>query len=143
MGAMNAASTQEIGQPGHLATSGAAPRAREMKLAGWGRYPIVDTQVYRPEKIAELAAVVTANSTSLTPRGAGRAYGDAAVNDAIASSTSQRLNRMLAFDPESGILRCEAGVTIAEIIEVFMPRGFFPPVTPGTKFVTHRRLARG
>jgi len=131
---MNAASTQEIGQLGHLAAS--ATRAREMKLAGWGRYPVVDTQVYRPEKIAELAAVVAANSTSLTPRGAGRAYGDAAVNGGNRVVDVQRLNRMIAFDPESGILRCEAGVTIAEIIEVFMPRGFFPPVTPGTKFVT-------
>jgi len=133
---MDAPSTQENGKPDYLATPATAPGAREMKLAGWGRYPVVETQVYRPEKIGELAAVVTANSTSLTPRGAGRAYGDAALNDRNRVVDVQRLNRMLAFDPHSGILRCEAGVTIAEIIQVFMPRGFFPPVTPGTKFVT-------
>jgi len=135
---MNAASTQGNGQPGDLTTSlaASAPRARAMKLAGWGRYPVVDSQVYRPEKIAELATVVAANSSSLTPRGAGRAYGDAALNGGNRVVDLQRLNRILAFDPESGILRCEAGVTIAEIIDVFMPRGFFPPVTPGTKFVT-------
>jgi len=107
-----------------------------MKLAGWGRYPVAGAQVYRPEKLAELAAVVTADSTNLIPRGCGRAYGDAAINDHNRVVDLQRLNRMLAFDPETGVLRCEAGVTIAEIIEVFLPRGFFPPVTPGTKFVT-------
>ncbi len=54
-------------KPGHLTASVAAPRAREMKLAGWGRYPVVETQVYRPEKIAELAAVVAANTARLIP----------------------------------------------------------------------------
>src|ERR1700688_3926041 len=110
---MNTASTQGNGQPGNLTTSlgAAAPRVREMKLCGWGRYPVVDSQVYRPEKIAELAALVAANSTSLTPRGAGRAYGDAAVNGGNRVVDLQRLNRILAFDPQSGILRCETGVT--------------------------------
>ncbi len=46
------------------------------------------------------------------------------------------MNRMLAFDDESGVLRCEAGVSLAEIIEVFLPRGWFLPTTPGTKAVT-------
>jgi decaprenylphospho-beta-D-ribofuranose 2-oxidase len=114
----------------------AAPRARAMKLSGWGRYPIADAQVYRPEKIAELAAVVAGNSSSLIARGAGRAYGDAALNAGSRVVDLQRLNRMLAFDTRTGVLRCEAGVTIAELIDVFLPRGFFPPVTPGTKFVT-------
>lgn len=47
-----------------------------------------------------------------------------------------RLDRMLAFDPETGWLRCEAGVSLNDIIDVFLPRGFFPPVVPGTQFVT-------
>ena len=46
------------------------------------------------------------------------------------------MNRFLSFDEKEGILECEAGVTLAEIIEHFLPRGFFPPTTPGTKFVT-------
>jgi decaprenylphospho-beta-D-ribofuranose 2-oxidase len=114
----------------------AAPRAREMKLTGWGRYPATDARVYRPEKIAELAAIVTGNSSSLIARGAGRAYGDAALNDRNRVVDLQRLNRMISFDESRGTLRCEAGVTIAEIIQVFLARGFFPPVTPGTRFVT-------
>ncbi len=112
------------------------PKPRHGLLTGWGRYPLSESDLYRPEKIAELQAVVTGDSTSLIARGAGRAYGDAAINDQNRVVDLQRLNRMLAFDPASGLLRCEAGVTIAEIIDVFLPRGFFPPVTPGTRFVT-------
>jgi decaprenylphospho-beta-D-ribofuranose 2-oxidase len=132
---MSALYRQEGPQPAANA-AGAALRARRMRLSGWGRYPSSEADVYRPEKIAELAAVVAGNSASLIARGAGRAYGDAALNDRNRVVDVQRLNRMLAFDPETGVLRCEAGVTIAELLEIFLPRGFFPPVTPGTKFVT-------
>jgi len=132
---MSALYRQEAPQPAPSPPS-TAPRAREMKLTGWGRYPAAESRVYRPEKIVELAAIVAANSSTLIPRGAGRAYGDAAINDRNRVVDLQRLNRMLAFDEHGGVLRCEPGVTIAEIIEVFLPRGFFPPVTPGTKFVT-------
>ncbi len=117
-------------------TTTSAPNPRRALLAGWGRYPLSESDVYRPDKIAELQAVVTADSTSLIARGAGRAYGDAALNDQNRVVDLTRLNRMLSFDAASGLLRCEAGVTIAELIDVFLPRGFFPPVTPGTRFVT-------
>jgi decaprenylphospho-beta-D-ribofuranose 2-oxidase len=112
------------------------PNARHALLTGWGRYPLSESDVYRPDKIAELQAVVTADASSLIARGAGRAYGDAALNDQNRVVDLTRLNRMLSFDAVSGLLRCEAGVTIAELIDVFLPRGFFPPVTPGTRFVT-------
>jgi decaprenylphospho-beta-D-ribofuranose 2-oxidase len=105
-------------------------------LTGWGRYPTSESDVYRPDRIAELQTVVTSNSSALIARGAGRAYGDAALNDQNRVVDLTRLNRMLSFDPSTGLLRCEAGVTIAELIDVFLPRGFFPPVTPGTRFVT-------
>jgi FAD/FMN-containing dehydrogenase len=116
--------------------SSAMPKPRHALLTGWGRYPLSESDIYRPEKIAELQAVVTADATSLIARGAGRAYGDAALNDQNRVVDLTRLNRMLAFDPATGILRCEAGVTVAELIDVFLRRGFFPPVTPGTRFVT-------
>ncbi len=112
------------------------PLPRRGVLTGWGSFPIAESDIYRPEKIAELAAVVTSNSTSVIARGAGRAYGDAALNGGNRVVDMQRLSRMLAFDSESGLLRCEAGVTIGEIIDVFLRRGFFPPVVPGTQFVT-------
>ena len=117
-------------------TATPVPNPRHALLSGWGRYPLSESDVYRPDKIAELQAVVTANSSSVIARGAGRAYGDAALNDHNRVVDLTRLNRMLSFDAASGLLRCEAGVTIAELIDVFLPRGFFPPVTPGTRFVT-------
>src|SRR5208282_1079787 len=117
-------------------TTSSVPNPRRAVLTGWGRYPLSESDVYRPDRISELRAVVTGNATSLIARGAGRAYGDAALNDQNRVVDLTRLNRMLAFDAATGLLRCEAGVTIAELIDVFMPRGFFPPVTPGTRFVT-------
>ena len=117
--------------------SASAPLAKSTDLSGWGRYPIAHSDVCRPEKLSELAAVVGDPApTHLIARGAGRAYGDAAINDHARVLDAQRINRMLGFDPATGILQCEAGVTIAEIIETFLPRGWFMPVTPGTKFVT-------
>ena len=105
-------------------------------LSGWGRYPRCLADIYRPEKFAELAELVSAEHMPLVPRGAGRAYGDASLNAAGRVVDLTRFNRMIAFDEAAGLLRCEAGVTIGEIIDTFMPRGFFPAVVPGTRFVT-------
>jgi FAD/FMN-containing dehydrogenase len=112
------------------------PASKRIALSGWGRYPICESDVFRPEKFAELAAVVSGNSHKLIARGAGRAYGDAALNADSRVVDLQRLNRMLDFDAETGILHAEAGVTLDEIIRVFLPRGFFPAVVPGTRYVT-------
>ncbi len=106
-------------------------------LAGWGRYKPEQCVILRPERHAELTALL--DSPGHRPRiarGLGRSYGDAAVNGHGAVVDMSRMNRMLAFDAEQGILECEGGVSLAEILEVFVPRGFFLPVTPGTKFVT-------
>jgi FAD/FMN-containing dehydrogenase len=70
------------------------------------------------------------------PYGVGRSYGDSCLNDGNALIRARDLDRLIAFDAESRTLRCEAGVTLAEIVEFALPRGFFLPVTPGTKFVT-------
>ena len=72
------------------------------------------------------------------PRGLGRSYGDAAVpaapDDLVVDT--RRADRIVAFDPALGRLTAEAGLSLAEIVRLFLPRGWFPPVTPGTKFVT-------
>jgi decaprenylphospho-beta-D-ribofuranose 2-oxidase len=116
-------------------TDGAAPRSVRRALSGWGRYPVVETDAYRPERIARLGGLV-AGSDPILARGLGRSYGDAALNGAGRTVLFERLNRFVAFDPETGVLRCEAGVTIADIIEVFGPHGFLPAVCPGTRYVT-------
>ncbi|MFT7579417.1 MAG: decaprenylphospho-beta-D-ribofuranose 2-oxidase [Myxococcota bacterium] len=109
----------------------------EQEITGWGRYPRVKAQVARPERRSELiGAMADANGTGFLAHGLGRSYGDAALLEGGKVVLTRRLDRMLAFDPETGWLRCESGVSIEDILEVFVPRGFFPPVTPGTKFVT-------
>ncbi|HXJ84459.1 MAG TPA: FAD-binding oxidoreductase [Candidatus Methylomirabilis sp.] len=108
-----------------------APAVEE--IGGWGRRPVRPGRVLRSERLALPASVAP-----VLPRGLGRAYGDAAVPASAESLVIEtaRANRILDFDPTSGRLTCEAGLSLAEIIRVFLPRGWFLPVTPGTKFVT-------
>ena len=75
-------------------------------------------------------------ATPMLPVGAGRSYGDVCLLDHGTLLTTRSLDRFCHFDPATGILRCEAGATLAEILEFAVPRGFFLPVTPGTKYVT-------
>lgn len=105
-----------------------------MKLAGWGRMPEAECRMITPGRASEIAGALPEDGT-LIARGMGRAYGDSALNPG-AVIDMRRLNRMLSFDAANGLLVAEAGVVLADIIDVFLPRGFFPPVTPGTKFVT-------
>lgn len=102
-------------------------------ISGWGRYPRQDCVVHRPRSERDLRALI--GRGPVIARGNGRGYGDCAQQPANTVSTLQ-LNRMLAFDPATGLLVVEAGVLLADVIDSFLPRGWFPPVTPGTKFVT-------
>ena len=104
-----------------------------MKLSGWGRYPVIDAEVTTPRCIADIADLMKRGNA--IARGNGRSYGDSAVS---VSNTihMKHFNRLLSFDANSGQLVAEAGVLLADIIEVFLNRGWFPFVTPGTKFVT-------
>jgi FAD/FMN-containing dehydrogenase len=70
------------------------------------------------------------------PAGMARSYGDVGLNQDNALLVSTGINRILAFDQKTGLLRCEAGLTLAQMLEFAVPRGWFPPVLPGTKFVT-------
>lgn len=104
------------------------------KLSGWARHPVLDCRI---EHLREPEAVhaLLARSGTLIARGAGRSYGDAALNRNLTLSTLA-MDRLQAFDPETGLLTCESGVLLADIVDSFVPRGWFPPVVPGTKFVT-------
>jgi decaprenylphospho-beta-D-ribofuranose 2-oxidase len=105
-----------------------------MILAGWGRYPRAECRVIAPRSCDE-ALNAAAAQRSLIARGNGRAYGDAALN-ADATLDLRRMDRFIAFDTATGVIEAEAGVLLADILDSFVPRGWFPPVTPGTKFVT-------
>ncbi len=101
-------------------------------LSGWGHVPVVSGYEVRSEDLER----VTLNA-SLT-RGLGRAYGDAALPAAGDSSVAGTIlgNRIRSFDPDTAILHAEAGLSLDELYRVLLPRGFFTPVTPGTRFVT-------
>ena len=106
-------------------------------LSGWGRFPVETCRIFRPEKPASVPAILDSGAeSSYIARGLGRSYGDASLNGGGGVIALERLNRMIAFDDATGVLECEAGVSLAEILDCFLPRGFFLPVTPGTKFVT-------
>lgn len=101
-------------------------------LSGWGRYPVYSCELERPERYVDLCS----NAPSQIARGQGRSYGDAALNENGRVLLTERVNRLLELDVEQGILRAEAGVKLANILEVIVPKGWFLPVTPGTKFVS-------
>jgi decaprenylphospho-beta-D-ribofuranose 2-oxidase len=113
------------------------PTSATVSISGWGRYPAQACHVFRPEKRSEIAAALdSGKQSSYIARGLGRSYGDASLNQDAGVITQTLLNRFLAFDAAEGVLECEGGVSLAEIIQYFLPRGWFLPVTPGTKFVT-------
>jgi decaprenylphospho-beta-D-ribofuranose 2-oxidase len=105
-----------------------------VKISGWGRYPVVDAQLLHPRSVEAVRALLMSHD-SVIARGNGRAYGDSAINR-MATISMLRLDHFLAFDDESGQLTAQAGVSLADMIETFLPRGWFPAITPGTKFVT-------
>ncbi|MGR6034894.1 MAG: FAD-binding protein [Candidatus Nitrosoglobus sp.] len=102
-------------------------------ISGWGRYPVRESVMIRPEQMRD---VHIPERGSLICRGQGRSYGDAAISSQGYVMLSERLNRFLAFDSSTGMLTAESGVTLAEILETFVPRGWFPAVTPGTQYVS-------
>jgi len=102
-------------------------------ISGWGRFPRQDCVVNRPRSESELRELVAGGP--LIARGNGRGYGDCAQSQAN-TIEMLRFNRMLAFDPATGQLVVESGVLLKDVIDCFLPRGWFPSVTPGTKFVT-------
>lgn len=104
-----------------------------MKVTNWGNFPVIDALVYSPSSSEEAQRVVS-TSSELIARGLGRCYGDSSLNHTILSTL--RLNHILAFDDSTGMITCESGVSLAELLDVIVPRGWFLPVTPGTKFVT-------
>jgi len=70
------------------------------------------------------------------PFGNGRSYGDSCLNEGGVLLDARGLNRFIAFDPSTGILRCEAGVLLGDILALVVPHGWFLPIIPGTRFVT-------
>ncbi|WP_321340441.1 FAD-binding oxidoreductase [Breoghania sp.] len=108
-------------------------------VKSWGGVLRAAHHVAGPQWRDEVGSVLDeARERKLTvlASGARRSYGDSGLNPGGALVDITGLDRILAFDPETGIVRAEGGVTFDTMIGRFLPRGFFLPVTPGTRFVT-------
>jgi decaprenylphospho-beta-D-ribofuranose 2-oxidase len=103
------------------------------KLSGWGRTPVADVRLRTARSEADVARAIAEGP--LVARGNGRSYGDTAMSAGLTLAMGG-MDRLLSFDAATGTLVAEAGVLLGDIIETFLPRGWFPVVTPGTKFVT-------
>jgi len=102
----------------------------------WGRYPNYNANVVSLHWQGDYPRVIDGVHHGILPVGMGRSYGDVCLlkDGTLVKTTS--MNRLLAFDAETGVLTAESGITLAEILDFAVPRGFFLPVTPGTKYVT-------
>ena len=103
-------------------------------LQSWGRYPAAQQTVrpfhWRTEPLPPVAP------GSVLAYGLGRSYGDACLNDCNTLLTTRELHHINAFDPQTGVIRCEAGVSLDEVLQLVVPHQWFLPTTPGTKFIT-------
>lgn len=106
-----------------------------MSLAyqSWGRWPAATQRALR---VGNRFAPLPSFAGHGLPRGNGRSYGDVCLDDGGTLLDARGLDHFIAFDPVTGVLRCEAGVLFGTILELFVPRGWFLPVVPGTRFVT-------
>ena len=105
----------------------------EKKVTNWGNYPVVKKEIKAEESYDKIRYFLK-NHNEVIARGNGRCYGDASLGEAIFST--KRLNKFISFDRINGVLECEAGVLLSEILEVAVPQGYFLMVTPGTKLIT-------
>lgn len=99
----------------------------------WGRFPTV-SQIAKP--LHWRSESLPTEFSSILPFGLGRSYGDVCLNHQGIILPTRQLNHFIQFDTEQGLLTCEAGVSLAEILALCVPQGWFLPTTPGTQFVT-------
>lgn len=104
-----------------------------MKLGSWGNYLLTDADVFSPADANEIYDQLR-NQISVTPRGNGKSYGDAALGKNVISIL--KLNRIISFDKASGIVECESGVLLIDILNHVVRHGWFLSVAPGTAYVT-------
>lgn len=103
------------------------------EVTNWGNFPVVEKEIKSEDSIEKIKDFVR-NNNEVIARGNGRCYGDASLSEHIFST--KRLNKFISFDRINGIIECEAGVLLSQILEVIVPQGYFLYVTPGTKFIS-------
>jgi len=103
------------------------------EIANWGNYPAMESDERTFSFLEEIRTYMQ-TTDGFIPRGNGRCYGDASLAPRTVCTT--KFDKILAFDTARGIFECQSGITLDEVLEVIVPRGWFLPVTPGTKFIT-------
>src|SRR5687768_10979485 len=103
----------------------------QKRLANWGNYPVVSSEESTFSQEAQLKESVTSHQ-HIIARGNGRCYGDASLGEH--SISMLKYDKVMAFDIETGIFECQAGLTLDQILDIIVPKGWFLPVTPGTKY---------
>ena len=101
----------------------------------WGNHPQTQHEV-KPIYWSNYPYNFDSSKKSFLPFGKGRSYGDSCLNDEGILIPTHYLNKFIYFDKINGILKCESGTTLEEILNLIIPHGWFLPVTPGTKFIT-------
>jgi FAD/FMN-containing dehydrogenase len=111
-------------------------KSSRLRYQSWGRYPKAFNQTVLDLPSLHPPLPLPSDGSSVLAYGLGRSYGDSCLNDGNAIIPMAGKDNFLAFDPASGVVKAQAGVSLATILDVFVPKGWFLPVTPGTKFVT-------
>jgi decaprenylphospho-beta-D-ribofuranose 2-oxidase len=106
---------------------------KKINLTSWGKYPLIQSEVTLLSSENQLQNELI-KKKQFIPFGNGRSYGDSALASNIIYCKSY--NYFLGFDEQSGLLHVQAGVELSDIIEVFVPKGWFLKITPGTKYIT-------
>lgn len=102
-------------------------------LESWGGLRARDSRALAPQTWIDDPA---SQNGPVLAYGNGRSYGDSCLNDGGRLILSRGLDTVLAFDREKGVVTCEAGVLLDDLLNLVVPAGWFPPVTPGTCYVT-------
>lgn len=103
------------------------------EIANWGNYPVIESDEKTFSFTEEVKEYISTQQ-GFIPRGNGRCYGDASLSGKTISTL--KYDKVLSFDTEKGIFECQSGLTLDKILEIIVPKGWFLPVTPGTKFIT-------
>lgn len=103
------------------------------KVTNWGNFPIVEKEMKSEDSFSKIKEFVV-NNNEVIARGNGRCYGDASLGEHIFST--KKLNKFISFDRLNGIIECESGVLLSDVLEISVPQGYFLYVTPGTKLIS-------
>src|SRR4030095_16036833 len=102
-------------------------------ISNWGNYPVMESNEKSFAFDQQLKELFQSEKHFIA-RGNGRCYGDASLAEVTISTL--KYDNVLSFDTANGVFECQSGITLDQVLEVIVPKGWFLPVTPGTKFIT-------